>query len=95
MSTSFRLQICENCRPIFVSMSGKKSDVFLDAWLPITMKDYMDQYGDSIEFLGEVYGEARVGLVVPQYVTIQSINELEANKDRFSSDVYKRQDQHR
>ena len=26
--------------PIFVSMSGKKSDVFLDAWLPITMKDY-------------------------------------------------------
>ena len=35
--------------PIFVSMSGKKSDVFLDAWLPITMKDYMDQYGDSIE----------------------------------------------
>ena len=52
--------------PIFVSMSGKKSDVFLDAWLPITMKDYMDQYGDSIEFLGEVYGEARVGLVVPQ-----------------------------
>ena len=71
--------------PIFVSMSGKKSDVFLDAWLPITMKDYMDQYGDSIEFLGEVYGEARVGLVVPQYVTIQSISELEANKDRFSS----------
>ena len=73
--------------PIFVSMSGKKSDVFLDAWLPITMKDYMDQYGDSIEFLGEVYGEARVGLVVPQYVTIQSINELEANKDRFSSEI--------
>ena len=73
--------------PIFVSMSGKKSDVFLDAWLPITMKDYMDQYGDSIEFLGEVYGEARVGLVVPQYVTIQSISELEANKDRFSSEI--------
>ena len=46
--------------PIFVSMSGKKSDVFLDAWLPITMKDYLNQYGDSLEFLGEVYGEARV-----------------------------------
>ena len=57
-------------------MSRKKSDVFLDAWLPITMKDYMDQYGDSIEFLGEVYEEARIGLVVPEYVTIQSISEL-------------------
>ena len=36
----------------------------------------MDQYGDSIEFFWEVYGEERVGLVVPQYVTIHSINEL-------------------
>lgn len=73
--------------PIFVSISGKNSDVFLDAWLPITMKDYMDQYGDSIEFLGEVYGEARVGLAVPQYVAINSIDELAANKDRFSSEI--------
>ena len=73
--------------PIFVSISGKNSDVFLDTWLPITMKDYTDQYGDSIEFLGEVYGEARVGLVVPQYVAINSIDELAANKDRFSSEI--------
>ena len=47
----------------------------------------MDQYGDSIEFLGEVYGEARVGLAVPQYVAINSIDELAANKDRFSSEI--------
>ena len=73
--------------PIFVSMARKKSDVFLDAWLPITMKDYMDQYGDSIEFLGEVYEEARIGLVVPEYVTIQSISELADHKDRFSSEI--------
>ena len=78
--------------PIFVSISGKNSDVFLDAWLPITMKDYMDQYGDSIEFLGEVYGEARVGLAVPQYVAINSIDELAANKDRFSSEIMKTTD---
>ena len=31
--------------------------------------------------------KARVGLVVPQYVSIQSISELEANKDRFSSEI--------
>ena len=47
----------------------------------------MNQYGDSLEFLGEVYGEARVGLVIPQYVTINSIDELAANKDRFSSEI--------
>ena len=58
--------------PIFVSMSGKKSDVFLDAWLPITMKDYMEQYGDSIEFLGEVYGEARVDRFSSEIVGIDA-----------------------
>ena len=50
----------------------------------------MDQYGDSIEFLGEVYGEARVGLVVPQYVTIQSISELEASFDEILENVKQR-----
>ena len=73
--------------PIFVSVSGKNTDVFLDTWLPITMKDYLSQYGDSIEFLGEMYGEARVGLVVPRYVTIDSISELAVNKERFSAEI--------
>ncbi len=73
--------------PIFVSISRKKTDVFMDTWLPATMKDYVDQYGDSIEYLGDVYDEARIGLVVPRYVTIDSIGELAANKDRFSGEI--------
>ena len=53
--------------PVFASVSRKKADVFMDAWLPVTMKDYIDQYGDQIEFIGEVYDSARVGLVVINY----------------------------
>ena len=48
--------------PVFASVSREKADVFMDAWLPVTMKDYIDQYGDQIEFIGEVYDSARVGL---------------------------------
>ncbi|MCS2211698.1 glycine betaine ABC transporter substrate-binding protein [Bacteroides fragilis] len=73
--------------PVFASVSRKKADVFMDAWLPVTMKDYIDQYGDQIEFIGEVYDSARVGLVVPQYVTIDSIGELAAHKGKFSSEI--------
>ena len=73
--------------PVFASVSRKKADVFMDAWLPVTMKDYIDQYGDQIEFIGEVYDSARVGLVVPQYVTIDSIGELAAHKGQFSSEI--------
>ena len=47
--------------PVFASVSRKKADVFMDAWLPVTMKDYIDQYGDQIEFIGEVYDSARAG----------------------------------
>ena len=28
--------------PVFASVSRKKADVFMDAWLPVTMKDYID-----------------------------------------------------
>ncbi len=73
--------------PVFASVSREKADVFMDAWLPVTMKDYIDQYGDQIEFIGEVYDSARVGLVVPQYVTIDSIGELAAYKGQFSSEI--------
>ena len=27
--------------PVFASLSQKKADVFLDAWLPVTMADYI------------------------------------------------------
>ena len=55
----------------------------------IRMKDYMDQYGDSIEFFLGRYTEklaSQTGLFLN---TLRStlINELEANKDRLSSEI--------
>lgn len=73
--------------PIYASISTKKIDVFMDMWIPVTHKDYMDQYGDKLEVLGTVYDDARIGLVVPEYVTINSIEELNVHKDRFDSNI--------
>lgn len=73
--------------PIFTSLSRKKADVFLDAWMPVTMADYMQQYGADLEVLGDIYDNARIGLVVPEYVTINSIEELNAEKSRFSGEI--------
>jgi glycine betaine/proline transport system substrate-binding protein len=33
--------------------------------------------------IGEAFSDATTGLVVPTYVTINSIEELNANKDKF------------
>ena len=73
--------------PIFTSISRKKADVFMDVWMPVTMEDYMKQYGDKLEVIGDIYDGARIGLVVPDYVTINSIEELNAEKERFSGQI--------
>lgn len=53
----------------------------MDVWMPVTMEDYMKQYGDKLEVIGDIYDGARIGLVVPDYVTINSIEELNAERN--------------
>ena len=37
--------------------------------------------------MGDIYDSARVGFVVPDYVNINSIEELNANKNKFSGEI--------
>lgn len=73
--------------PIFTSVAAGKVDLFLDAWLPDTHVDYMRQYGDRLEIIGVPFENARLGLAVPSYVTINTIEELESNKERFNNEI--------
>lgn len=70
-----------------LSKENSKGDVFLDAWLPNTHKDYWADYGDKLVKLGESFSEGTTGLVVPAYVTVNSIEELNANKDKFDGKI--------
>ena len=72
---------------IYASMSKGDVDVFMDAWLPATHKDKVAKFGDKIESLGVNLDEARIGLVVPQYVSINSIAELDAAADKFDGKI--------
>lgn len=73
--------------PIFTSLASGNTDVFLDTWLPVTHKDYMEKYGDDLDDLGYNYEKALIGLVVPAYVDINSIEELNANKAAFEGKI--------
>jgi glycine betaine/proline transport system substrate-binding protein len=70
-----------------LSKENSKGDVFMDAWLPNTHKDYWTDYGDKLVKLGESFSEGTTGLVVPSYVTINSIEELNAHKDQFEQKI--------
>lgn len=62
--------------PIFTSLANGDQDVFMDAWLPVTHKSYMEEYGNDLEDLGITFEGAKIGLVVPSYMDITSITEL-------------------
>lgn len=73
--------------PVFTSVASGNTDAFMDVWLPVTHADYMEEYGDDVVDLGVSYENALLGLVVPSYVDINSVEELNANKDLFGGEI--------
>jgi len=72
---------------IFSSIAQQDYDLYVDAWLPVTHKTYMEEYGEDLEKISQTFKGARIGLVVPEYVEIDSIAELNANKEKFDGDI--------
>lgn len=73
--------------PIFTSLARGKTDVFLDSWLPVTHEPYFDKYADKLEVLGQVFDSARIGLVVPAYVPVNSIEDLRQHTEHFKGEI--------
>ena len=74
--------------PIYASLAKGDADFFMDAWLPNTHADYWEKYGDKLEKIGESFSGGTTGLVVPQYVEVNSIAELNDNVDKFNGKIY-------
>ncbi|MGX7351556.1 ABC transporter permease/substrate binding protein [Enterococcus canis] len=64
------------------SVSRGESDAMVGAWLPVTHEAQYNQYKDGLEDLGENLVGAKLGLVVPSYMNVDSIEDLtnEANQ---------------
>jgi len=73
--------------PIYASLANGDGDFFLESWLPQTHSEYWEKYGDKLDKAGISFDYATTGLVVPKYVSINSITELNANKEKFNSKI--------
>ncbi|MDN0085328.1 glycine betaine ABC transporter substrate-binding protein [Crenobacter sp. SG2305] len=62
-------------------------DATLSAWLPVTHSSYYDQYKDKVIDLGANYPGAKIGLIVPDYVKVRSVSDLEAQKTAFQGRI--------
>ncbi|TBU99897.1 glycine betaine ABC transporter substrate-binding protein [Stutzerimonas kirkiae] len=62
-------------------------DATLSAWLPATHGEYHEKLKDRIEVLGPNYVEAKIGLIVPDYVQARSIAELDTYAKDFGGQI--------
>ncbi len=62
--------------PLWTAIADGSADASLAAWLPITHKTYADKFEGKFEELGINMKGVKVGLVVPQYMDIDSIEDL-------------------
>ncbi|RRJ64269.1 glycine/betaine ABC transporter [Paenibacillus oralis] len=62
--------------PMWTGVAEGDADATAAAWLPLTHADYWDKYGDKLEDLGPNMTGVKTGLVVPNYVDINSIEDL-------------------
>ncbi len=72
---------------LWQSLATGDIDFMVTAWLPGTHKAYYEELKDDVVDLGPLYEGAAIGLVVPTYVTIDSIEELNDHADKFGGKI--------
>jgi len=73
--------------PIYASLAKGDADFMMDAWLPHTHGDYWTKFGDKLEKIGESFSGGTTGMVVPTYVDVNSITELNDNIEMFDGKI--------
>jgi len=68
------------------SLAAGDQDGMVAAWLPLH-EEYLNTYGEDVENLGPNLEGTRIGLVVPEYVKIDSIEELKDHKKKFHGKI--------
>jgi len=72
---------------LYAGLAQGDIDMYPSAWPEVTHASYMEEYGDSIEDLIGYYEGAVLNLSVPEYVDIDSIEDLIGQGDRFGNRI--------
>ena len=62
--------------PMWTAVADGSADVFLAGWLPITHKTYAEKFEGKYDDIGTSMEGVKIGLVVPSYMDIDSIEDL-------------------
>lgn len=73
--------------PIFDGVASGEYDIFFDTWLPNTHKDYWAKYKDDVVDLGVWYDKAPLTIAVPDYMNIDSLEDLKSIGDEVDKTI--------
>lgn len=62
--------------PMWTAVADGSADALLAGWLPVTHKTYAEKYDGKFEDLGTSMTGVKIGLTVPEYMDINSIEDL-------------------
>ncbi|MBO1909871.1 glycine/betaine ABC transporter [Microvirga sp. 3-52] len=62
--------------PMWTAVADGSADVLLAGWLPITHKTYAEKFEGKYDDIGTSMEGVKIGLVVPKYMDIDSIEDL-------------------
>ncbi|NPE30199.1 glycine betaine ABC transporter substrate-binding protein [Methanococcoides sp. SA1] len=72
---------------LYLGVAQGDFDFTTSAWLPTTQENYWNQYGDQVVNVRHNLEGCQLGLVVPAYVEIDSIADLNDNKEMFDGEI--------
>ncbi len=68
--------------PAYASIAQGDQDAFMETWLPVLHKSYVEKYGDDIVDLGHVYEGTQSGWVIPQYMADDGVTAISDLRDK-------------
>ena len=72
---------------MWASVASGEADAMVAAWLPDTHAEAYAKVKNQVDVLGKLVSGARLGLAVPDYVPLRSIDELDVNADKFNGRI--------
>jgi len=73
--------------PAYTAIANGDQDAFMETWLPVLHRNYMQRFEEDIVDLGHVYEGTQSGLVVTEYVEIDSISQMNEYRDEFDGEI--------
>src|SRR6056297_500123 len=69
------------------SIAAGDQDATVAAWLPSLQSRFLEEHRSEVQDLGPNLEGTKIGLVVPDYVNIGSINDLESHAGQFDNKI--------